>query len=44
MRARFPSGHAFVLSGDAMYQRASLCTDNPPGVLSDHDHCGREHP
>jgi hypothetical protein len=30
---RFPSGRAFVLSGDALYQRSSLCTGHPPGVL-----------
>jgi len=38
MRVRFPSGRAFVLTGDAMYRRVSLCTADPPGVLWDRDH------
>ncbi len=37
LRVQFASGRAFVLSGDAMYQRASLCSAEPPGILWDRD-------
>ncbi|MEY2448829.1 MAG: N-acyl homoserine lactone hydrolase [Acidimicrobiaceae bacterium] len=37
LRVRFPSGKGFTLSGDAMYQRSSLCTGCPPGVVWDRD-------
>ena len=35
LRVAFPSGKTFVVSGDAVYQRASLCDGCPPGVLWD---------
>jgi glyoxylase-like metal-dependent hydrolase (beta-lactamase superfamily II) len=35
LRVCFPSGRAFVLSGDALYQRSSLCNGHPPGILWD---------
>jgi glyoxylase-like metal-dependent hydrolase (beta-lactamase superfamily II) len=35
LRVTFPSQKTFVISGDAVYQRASLCDGCPPGVLWD---------
>jgi glyoxylase-like metal-dependent hydrolase (beta-lactamase superfamily II) len=35
LRVTFPSGKRFVISGDAVYKRTSLCDGCPPGVLWD---------